>query len=60
MDRLEMLKKAVQFAHEQVDGSAALNDVRFEELKNKNEEDAVTELAKDILEEAVFNTESPV
>lgn len=56
MKRLDLLKKAVQLAHEQVDGSAACSDAKFRELKNINEEQAVAMLAHSILGDALSDT----
>lgn len=54
MDRMELIKKARQFAQEQVDGVAALNDTDFEELQKLPEEKAIETLAKTFLEDAVL------
>ena len=57
MDRLEMLKKAVQLAHETVDSSSSLNDREYAEMNQLNPDEAIKRIASSILQEAAFNIE---
>ncbi len=57
MDRLQLLEKAVRFAHEQVDGASCLTDRHYAELQNLEEEKAISALAKEILENATYDTD---
>ncbi len=54
MDRLEMMRKAVQLAKEQIDGIACLSDANYANLQELTDEKAVEKLAKEFLEDAAI------
>lgn len=63
MERLEFLKKARQLACEQIVSSSALTDSEYADIQNAiqneamNEEEAINQKAKVILEDASFDIE---
>ena len=57
MDRLTMLKKATQLAHEIVDGASALSKSEHAKLSGMSDDEALKKLTKGIIEEAESNVE---
>ena len=54
MNRLEMLRKAVKLAHEEIEAAAALNDSEYEMLcRNYNDKQAIMMLSQTILADCV-------
>lgn len=54
MDRLTFLEKACQLAREQIEASSCLSEKEFAELQEMDEEKALCQKAKAILEDAAF------
>lgn len=52
MDRVTMLNKAQQLAHEKVDGSSALKEKYYEILNEMPDEAAIVKLAEEFLNDA--------
>ena len=59
MDRLEFLEKAIQLAHEQIEGSSGESDSNWKEhqkaIKKSDEETVLYQKAKEILEDAAYD-----
>lgn len=53
MERLEMLEKARQLAHEEIDGVVSLSDTQHAELQKLPEENAIQQLAQEFLKDTV-------
>lgn len=52
MDRVTMLDKAKQLAHEKVDSASAINEKYYEELNAMPDERAIVKLAEEFLNDA--------
>ena len=55
MERIEMLNKAMQLAHDLVDGERGLNDAEYESLRDVPADEAVRRVAERILDNAHFD-----
>jgi len=55
MNRLQILTKATQLAHEQVDRAKAVSDAQLAKMRQVfSDDEIIQELAHDILEEAEY------